>query len=376
MPSGRKLMMDDARDNEGAEMSWPQNPFEETVEQIGVLLLPEYPIYALILAIEALRVANQNSGHRLFSWHLIGLEPGEVQAGNGMTLSPEMTIQTAPLLPTVLVCAGNQPTQFITPRLLNWLRRLDRHGARLGAIDTGAFALAAAGVLEGHRVTLHWEAMPMFRDRFPEIEVTEDLFVIDRGRLTCAGGIATLDMMLHLIALKHGQTLAQIVADGFVHQRLQPGSNPQRIPVTEPPVGRDTRLRRILAAMEGHLDPALTPREIAAEGGISVRQLERMLRARFGSSPMQVYLRIRLRAARNLLFYGDLPIKEVAGACGFADPATFSRAFRAEFAQTPREFRRWHRTDQLTRFRPVPRQVIGRADARGSSPGPVTAKTP
>jgi len=76
---------------------------------------------------------------------------------------------------------------------------------------------------------------------------------------------------------------------------------------------------------------------------------------------MQVYLRIRLRAARNLLFYGDLPIKEVAGACGFADPATFSRAFRAEFAQTPREFRRWHRTDQLTRFRPVPRQVIGRA---------------
>jgi AraC family carnitine catabolism transcriptional activator len=332
---------------------------EDDAEQIGFLLLPEYPIYALILAIEALRIANQNSGRRLYSWHLIAADEREVQAGNGMTLTPQGTIATIEALPSVIVCAGNQPTQYITKPLLNWLRRLARHGSALGAIDTGTFTLAQAGVLDGYHVTLHWEAIPMFREHFPDIEVGETLFVVDRDRFTCAGGIAALDMMLHLIALRHGHHLAQIVANGLIHHRLRRGAEQQRVSLLEPGDNLDARLRRIIGTMEAHLDPPLAPKVLAANCGVSVRQLERIIRARFDDSPMQRYIKIRLQAARNLLFYGDIPIKQVAAACGFSAPSVLSREFRRHFGQTPREFRRLYRSDELTRFRPIERQPLG-----------------
>jgi hypothetical protein len=103
------------------------------VDPIGFLLLPQFPIYALILALESLRLANQNAGRRLFSAHLFGVDGAPVPAGNGMTMTPERAIAEVPFCPTVIVCAGNEPIQHVTRGLLAWLRRLERHGA----LDTG-----------------------------------------------------------------------------------------------------------------------------------------------------------------------------------------------------------------------------------------------
>src|SRR5262249_56419181 len=111
-------------------------------------------------------------------------------AGSGMTMTPDAGIDgvsTPP--PMVIVCAGNRPTQHITRPLILWLQGLARRGVTLGAIDTGVFTLAAAGLLDGYRVTLHWEAVAVFREQYPDIEVVEQLFVMDRNRLTCAGGL-------------------------------------------------------------------------------------------------------------------------------------------------------------------------------------------
>jgi transcriptional regulator GlxA family with amidase domain len=113
-------------------------------EQIAFLLLPEFPIYALVLAREALRVANQNAGQRLFSTRLFSTDGAPVRAGDGTELAVDSGIAAVPFFPTVIVVAGNRPTQHITRPLLSWLRRLARHGALLGAVDTGAFTLAAA----------------------------------------------------------------------------------------------------------------------------------------------------------------------------------------------------------------------------------------
>src|SRR5258705_8705971 len=128
---------------------------QDGAEQIGFLILPEFPIYALIVAIETLRVANQNSGQKLFSWHLFSVDGRPVKAGNGMTMTPEAAIAAVPYFPTVIVCAGNPPVQYITSRLPNWLRRLDRHGARPGALDTGPFTPAPAGPPHGHHAPPH-----------------------------------------------------------------------------------------------------------------------------------------------------------------------------------------------------------------------------
>jgi AraC family carnitine catabolism transcriptional activator len=327
-------------------------------ERIGFLLLPEFPIYALILALEGLRVANQNAGARLFSTHLFSVDGRPVPAGNGMTVAVEAAIARVPFFPTVIVCGGNRPTQHVTKALLNWLRRLARHGALLGALDTGQFALAAAGLLDGRRVTLHWEAIQMFREHYPEISVSEQLYLVDRNIMTCAGGIAILDMMLHLIAMKHGRNLAQIVADGFVHGRPRRDLEHQRASPDDAVGPHDPRLARVLRAMEGNLETPLPARALAASAGVSLRQLERLIRGRFADTPMGYYLKLRLQTARNHLFYSDLPIQEIAAACGFSSPSVLSRTFRAHFGLSPRQFRSQFSGDQLQRFRPEIRQQL------------------
>jgi AraC family carnitine catabolism transcriptional activator len=325
---------------------------DERTARIGFLLLPEFPIYALFLASEALRVANQYTGRALYSTHLFSVDGRPVKSGSGASLAPEAAIADVASFPTVFVCAGNQPTQHISKPLLNWLRRLARHGAQVGAIDTGTFTLAAAGLLDGYRATVHWEAMAMFRELYPDIAITEQLFLIDRNRLTCAGGAAALDLMLTMIARAHGAALAQLIASGFIHERIRSDTEQQRLSA-QAGLGRfDPQLMRIVQEMEENLETPLGPADLAARAGMSVRALERLIQRHFADSPMRYYLKIRLQAARNLLFYSDASIQEVASSCGFSSAALFSRTFRAHFDRSPRDFRQQFRSDQLSRFRP------------------------
>ena len=324
----------------------------QNIETIGFVLLPEFSLYGVVPAIEALRVANQNYGSKLYNYQLISVEGSEVAASNRMNIPVDGTIATTPFLPTVIVCAGNQPTQHITKALLNWLRRLARHGAAIGAIDTGAFTLAAAGLLEDYRVTLHWEAIPTFREAYPDIDVIEQVYVIDRDRMTCAGGTATLDMMLDVINERHGLRLAQIVANGFVHSRIRQDREQQRIEVLEADDGRRQQVQSLIQTMEENLDSPLSPKILAKKSGISVRRMQHIFRSILKDTPMSYYLKIRLQAARNLLFYSDLPIHAVSDDCGFSSPSVFSRTFRSRFGRSPRIFREESLAERMLSLRP------------------------
>ena len=171
--------------------------------------------------------------------------------------------------------------------------------------------------------------MQLFHERHPEIEVVEQLFLSDRNRLTCAGGIATLDLMLELIRTKHGHDLAEVVRTGLIHERQRSGFEPQRVAIGGHVASVDRRIAGIVADMEAHLDQPLPPRQLAARAGISVRQLERLIASRFHDTPGGYYLKLRLQAARNHLFYGDMPIQEIATATGFSSPSVLSRSFKA-----------------------------------------------
>jgi AraC family carnitine catabolism transcriptional activator len=277
-----------------------------------------------------------------------------------MSVPVEAAMTDISWFPNLFICAGNHPTQYGTKRTLNWLRRLARHGAVLGAFDTGVFALAAAGLLDDYKVTLHWEALAMFRDQYPEVAVSEQLYVIDRDRITCAGGNAALDLMLHLIARRHGPGLAQIVANGFVAQRMRRDAEPQRLAAQQLSGDARAPLTRILHEMEDNLETPLSARQLAQRAGISVRALGRILRDRVGESPMRYYLKVRLQAARNSLFYSDIPIQGIAASCGFSCPEVFSRSFRSHFGVSPREFRQQFAREQLRRFRPELEPELGR----------------
>ena len=332
----------------------------------GFLVVPEFPLYALTLATECLRVANQNAGRKLFNWHIISIDGRPVPAGSGVLVDADLSCADfAQLshLSMVIACFGNHPMQYLDPRLLQCLRRLDRGGMTLGAIDTGLFALAEAGLLEGYRVTLHWEAIPTFMEQHPEVKVLEQIMVFDNKRISCAGGISTLDMMLTVIGNRCGGEFAQIVANGFIYPRARPGADPQRQTIVPDPHTTDSLVKLIVRTMESHIEAPLVAEALATRCGTSVRRMTRVFKSNFDDSPMRVYLRVRLQRARQLLFYSKMSISDISLACGFTSPPVFNRAFKAQFGQSPSDYRLGIGTSQLRRFFPdYFQQGAGRLD--------------
>ena len=331
---------------------------ETGVIRFGFLVLPEFPLYGLVPATEALRIANQYCGRKLFDWALISEEGNSVQSGNGMSLSVDMTIRDINSLPIVFVFAGNHPTQHFTKTTLNWLRRLARHGCVMGGVDTGAFALAEAGLLKNRTVTLHWESVSTFKECYPKIEISEQLFEFNHDRITCAGGHATLDMMLDIIRRHHGSNLAQMVANAFVAHHPRRAAEPQRLDPHLVPNENNSPLTNILQDMENNISTPLSAQALAKRAGISIRALNRIVHDRVGESPMSYYRKIRLNAARNALFYSDIAIQDIAASCGFGSPEVFSRSFKVHFGVSPREFRKRFASDELRRYRPEVHQHI------------------
>ncbi len=324
---------------------------------IDFLLLPDFPLYAVVPATEALRIANQNAGLALYDWRFVSATGGAVRASNGMSIEATSAIATGALPDCLLVCGGNEPTQHLGKPLLAWLRRLAAHGVTLGALDTGAFALAAAGVLRDRHVTLHWEAVPVFRDSFPRIRVSEQIFVIDRDRVTAAGGVASLDLMVALIGRAHGARLAQVVTNAFVHGQPRPAETPQR---TDAAHGQDeqTILRRALRLMAQHIEFRLDVETICSTLMVSRRRLERTFLKQTGRSPAATYLDIRLQAARDQLFYSGNSICHVAEATGFQSDAHFCRAFRKQYGASPSTVRRNFQGDERSKYYPAGTRLV------------------
>ena len=194
------------------------------------LLLPGFSVMGFVSAVEPLRVANRFRGE-LYRWHVMSLDGGPVLASNGMSLNADGALEPLARGDTLLAVAGFEPLKCYGPALERWLRKLDRDGVRLGGSDTGAFVLAEAGLLDGHRLTLHWEALDAFKESYPQLEATQELFEIDGSRITSAGGTASIDLMLDLIAQTHGSDLAVQVSEQFVLGRIRPRQDHQRLQI-------------------------------------------------------------------------------------------------------------------------------------------------
>ena len=189
---------------------------------IGFYLVPKFSMLAFSSAVEPLRVANLISGRELFRWRVFSRDGQPVEASNGMAVLAEGTIANSPRLSTLFVCASHEPLATLDSATGAWFRRMAVAGTTMGALDTGAWLLARAGLLNGYRATVHWEWRDAFAEDFPEIDCRTSLFENDRGRLTCAGGTAALDMMLHLIGLRFGHALAVDISEQFIHERIRP----------------------------------------------------------------------------------------------------------------------------------------------------------
>ncbi len=191
-------------------------------------------------------------------------------------------------------------------------------------------------MLQGRRATVHWEHLPAMAEAFPALDLRRTLYEVDRDRLTCAGGIAALDMMVELIEHDHGHTLAAAVSEWYLRTELRSGSAAQRMPARERFGVSNEKLLRALTYMEARLEDPASKETVAAAAGLSGRQLERLFAQHLGATPTEYYLRMRLDRARTLLRQTTLSVLETGVACGFVSSSHFSRAYRARFGKPPK----------------------------------------
>ena len=224
----------------------------ELPQRIAFILVPNFSMIAFTSAVEPLRLANRTAGKDLYGWRLFSTEGKPVAASNGIVLHPNGNIDQVVGYGTAILCSGIEGHLYQDRTLFAGLRRLDRQGADIGALCTGSHILARAGLLDGYRCTIHWENIAGFAEDFPRIEVTSELFEIDRNRFTCSGGTAALDMMLNMIALQHGHELATAVSEQFIHERIRDRHDHQRMALPARLGVRHPKLIRVIRQMEAN----------------------------------------------------------------------------------------------------------------------------
>jgi AraC family carnitine catabolism transcriptional activator len=304
-------------------------------------LVPGFSAMGFVAAMEPLRVANRLAQRPVFAWRLCSADGQPVAASCGLQVAVDGPLDETAA--TLIVCAGFDPRRAISRTLIAALRRMARQGTVMGALDTGVYLLAAAGLIGDQPVTLHWEAVPAFCEDYPAVRVTEDLFCLGERLFTCAGGTAAIDMMLERIAQRQGPALARAVSDQFIHSRIRPHEERQRADIGARIGTRDPRLVAVIAQMEADLENPVALARLADGAGITRRQLERLFTTHFGLGPAAYYRNLRLDRARTLLTDTGLPLIEVAMATGFSSTNAMARAYQQKFGHPPgAERARWH----------------------------------
>lgn len=308
---------------------------EVRAERFVFLLLEHFTLIAFAGAVEPLRLANLMAGRALYDWSTVSAGGAPVTASNGVAVQVDGPLGELGRDAIIIVVGGVDVKTAITRPILTWLRREARRVAAVGAVCTGAQAIAQAGLLDGRRCTIHWENRDSFEEDFPEIELSPNIYVIDQNRYTAAGGTASTDLLLKLIARRHGTDLANMVADQMIHTQIRTDKDEQRLSIPTRIGVRHPKLSTVVQMMEDNIEEPISPALLATDVGMSTRQLERLFRRYLNRSPKRYYMELRLKKARNLLLQTDMSVINVALACGFASPSHFSKCYRALYKTTP-----------------------------------------
>lgn len=309
-------------------------------------LVPDFTMVAFATALEPLRIANRMLGYEAYRWRLASADGKPVPASNGVlcavntSLDEERRKMAGPDRPSMaIICTGMDVDKYHNKSVFAWLREEYNRGVAVGGLCTGAYVLAAAGLLSNKRCAIHWENLPGFQEAFPKANVFADLFEVDQNIYTCAGGTAALDMMLKLIGDDFDENLVNRVCEQVLTDRVRSPTDRQRLPLRARLGVQNSKVLTIIELMEGNLAEPLSLIEIADDVDLSRRQIERLFRAEMGRSPARYYLEIRLDRARHLLIQSSLPVVEVAVACGFVSASHFSKCYRELYARSPQQER-------------------------------------
>lgn len=311
----------------------------KNIEHFGFFLVPDFSMISLAAVVDPLRMANRISNEKLYTWSFYCHQDQTINASNGLPFSPTKMQEDVDELNTLFVVAGIGAQQINDASLLSWLRKLKRQKVNLGSTSTGSLLLAKAGILKQQKCTIHWENIESLTEQYPGLQVTGELYEIDGDIMTCSGGLAGLDLMLQLIALKHGEKLAKDIAEQCIHPAIRPAYEKQRMDLQLRHHTHHPRLLKAVELMRSNIEEVLTCQDIASLVGLSVRQMERLFKVFLSITPSNHYLQLRLERARHLVLQSNLSMLQISTACGFSSTSYFSLCYRKQFNCTPREDR-------------------------------------
>jgi transcriptional regulator GlxA family with amidase domain len=302
-------------------------------------LCPGAPLFSIASALDVLRHANRFSGSEFYRWTFLCENNQPVQDANGLWLYPGKDIAEIDSPDLAFIVAGFDASQIKQPQLCAWLTRQALEGRKIGGISNGAFLLAASGLLNHYSATTHWEDFESFCLLFAEVQARYQRYVIDRNRLTCAGGSATLDLFIELVRQDLGNEIALKISRQMLLQEqsiVLPGSPTSRL------IGQhfSTQVQRALSMIEAGVGQSITVAELASRIGISRRELLRLFRRELNNTPSKILAQRRLDRARSLILNTRLPITTIADSVGFSSQSHLTSSYHTQFGITPAQQRR------------------------------------
>jgi len=310
--------------------------------RFGFLLLNNFTLISMSSAVEPLRMANRICREDRYTWTTISAHGEPVLASDGMSVNVDHSIGNTDVgeLDAVIVCGGSRVEENSPEVITRWLRTVEQKGSGIGAICTGSYVLASAGLLDGYRCSIHWENIASLTDLFPNIHVNRSIYTIDRNRYTCSGGTTPVDMMLHFISKQCGADVSAGVAEQFIYERVRRSNDQQRVPLRHQLGNQSERLVVAVELMEANIREPIAQTELASYVGVSKRQLQRLFQRYLNCTPTRYYLQARLTRARELLQQTRLSLVEISSLTGFTSNSHFSKSYKERYGHSPSNERR------------------------------------
>jgi transcriptional regulator GlxA family with amidase domain len=315
---------------------------------IEVLIVPDATLILTAAVLEPLRAANRILGRQHYTWTISTPDGLPAMTTSGIPIPADRRFDPASSGAPLIVVASYRLETHMTRDLVRRLSGARRTRSAIGGVESGVFLLAEAGLLNTTRATTHWEDLEEFSSHYPDIDLRQERFVVDRNRFTAGGASPTLDLMLHLIRERQGAPLALDVSKLFIYA---PDRTEQRrqTPSLGELIQSDARVAAAVRVMDGHIDQPLAIADIAGRIGLTARHLQTLFKRALGVAPADYYLGLRLTQARRQIIETRRPISEIASGAGFAHLAVFTRAYGRVYGEAPRKTR----STQANRLHPI-----------------------
>ncbi|MGA8656807.1 MAG: GlxA family transcriptional regulator [Chthoniobacterales bacterium] len=316
---------------------------------IGFLVFPDFQTLDLTGPLAVFEISVRTVTPKPYRFHVVSELGGAVKSSSGLAVMTEAICSRR--FDTLIVAGGLGAFEAArSPVLKVFIQKAAQCSRRVTSVCSGAFMLAAAGLLNGRRATTHWRAAALLQREYPEVRVESDRIFVREGSIwTSAGVTAGIDLALALIEEDLGVEAAKSAARELVVYYRRPGGQSQFSALVELESASE-RVRRALAFVRAHLREMVSIEQLAKAAGLSPRQFGRVFLAETGQTPAKAIEKLRAEAARVRIEKSDEPIEAVARAFGFADPERMRRAFVRTFGHPPQALRRMARADQANRF--------------------------